>query len=591
MIKTRLVAGGAVVALAAAVVAGPAAQAATSSAGTSQTTTRVLEVDLGSAGSLLALKLVGEEGTATTAGAASALARLRTFDITSGTIGALNLSGPVVEATSTGTRTVTPPAVDLAAPAGVALPAGLLGGRIVPGTLTAAVDANGARSALGAAIEGLSIAGGLVSAGTLTSNLGATVAATDATGIRGLEAGAIKVVDLGALLEGLGIRLPDLPLAAVSDLLGQLGLSVPQLAGTQTLEAVVTDLTGKVSGLTALVPSLQSAALLDDVLPPDTVEDVTDALDPVDVPTSGGSSSLTDVVGTLSQSATDLLASVGLSGSSTVQDLVNKINELTGTLTGALNEALKALDAAPLLSVDGVKVGVQAKAARTVESSLSQVTATVGSIKVGSLPALPGLDLGATAGRLSSVLATVQGALDGILSSIDPGLAGIVKVTAFEKTSSVTPVADGTKAVAGLTALTATIAPPANLAQIIQTLTGGTGIGDLLAGAGLPLPSLDSAMSQLTTTLGGLNAAGFSAQALDLGALAGGAAIRLGTVSAASTYGAAAASVPGQPVPQGQLPRTGSEGMPGIAGLAALLLALGIGLPVWTQRPATRRID
>ena len=590
MIKTRLVAGGAVVALAAAVAAGPAAQAAASSAGTSQTTTRVLEVDLGSAGSLLALKLVGEEGTATTAGAASALARLRTFDITSGTIGALNLSGPVVEATSSGARTVTPPAVDLAAPAGVALPAGLLGGRIVPGTLTAAVDANGARSALGAAVEGLSIAGGLVSAGNLTSNLGATVAATDATGIRGLEAGAINVVDLGALLEGLGIRLPDLPLAAVSDLLGQLGLSVPQLSGTQTLEAAVTDLTGKVSGLTALVPSLQSAALLGDVLDPGTVEDVTDALDPVTAPSDSGSS-ISSVVGTLSQQATDLLASVGLSGSSTVQDLVNKINELTGTLTGALNDALKALDAAPLLSVDGVKVGVQAKAARTVEASLSQVTATVGSIKVGSLPAMPGLDLGAAAGQVSSVLATVQGALDGILSSIDPGLAGIVKVTAFEKTSSVTPAADGTKAVAGLTALTATIAPPATLAQIIQTLTGGTGIGDLLAGAGLPLPSLDTAMSQLTTTLGGLNAAGFSAQALDLGALAGGAAIRLGSVSAASTYGAAAATVPGQPVPQGQLPRTGSEGMPGIAGLAALLLALGIGLPVWTQRPATRRID
>lgn len=590
MIKTRLVAGGAVAALVAAVAAGPAAQAAASSAGTAQTTTRVLEIDLGSAGSLLGLKLVAEEGTATTAGAASALARLRTFDITSGTIGALNLSGPVLEATSSGARSVTPPAVDLVAPAGVALPAGLLGGRVVPGTLTAAVDATGARSALGSAVEGLSIVGGLVSAGNFTSNLGATVAATDATVIRGLETGAIKVVDLGALLEGLGIRLPDLPLAAVSELLGELGISIPQLAGTQTLESVVTDLTTTVTGLTALVPSLQSAALLGDLLDPGIVEDVTDALDPVTAPSDSGST-LGSVVGTLSQQATDLLASVGLSGSSTVQDLVNKVNELTGTLTGTLNSALTALDAAPLLSVDGVKVGVQAKAARSVESSLSQVTATVGSIKVGSLPALPGLDLGATAGQLSSVLATVQGALDGVLSSIDPGLAGVVKVIPFEKTNSVTPAADGTKAVAGLTALTATITPPANLAQIIQTLTGGTGIGDLLAGAGLPLPSLDTAMSQLTTTLGGLDAAGFSAQALDLGALAGGAAIRLGSVSAASTYGAAAAAVPGQPVPQGQLPRTGSDGMPGIAGLAALLLALGIGLPVWTQRPATRRID
>jgi len=42
----------------------------------------------------------------------------------------------------------------------VALPAGILGGRIVPGTLTAAVDASGARSALGATVEGLSLPDG-----------------------------------------------------------------------------------------------------------------------------------------------------------------------------------------------------------------------------------------------------------------------------------------------------------------------------------------------------------------------------------------------------------------------------------------------
>lgn len=592
MIKTRLVAGGAVLALAAAVAAGPAAQAAPSSAGTSQTTTRLLEIDLGSGGSLLGLKLVGEEGAASTSGVASAVARLRTFDLTSGTIGALNLSGPVVEATSSGTRSVTPPAVDLGAPAGVAVPAGLLAGRVVPGTLTAAVDASGARSALGATVEGLSLVGGLVSAGNLTSNLGAAVASTDANGTRGLEAGAIKVVDLGALLQGLGLPLAELPVGAVSDLLGRLGLAIPQVTGTQTLEGVVTDLSSKVIGLTGILPAgTLSAAALGDLLDPGVVEDVTDALDPVTAPTQGGST-LDSVVGSLTQEATALLASVGLSQTATVQDLVNKVNELTATLTGALNGALAALDAAPLLTVDGVKVGVQAKAARTVESSLSQVTATVGSIKVGGLPALPALDLGATAGQLGAALGAVQAALDGVLSTIDPGLAGLVKVTAFEKTSSVTPAADGTKAVAGLTALTATIAPPANLGQIIQTLAGAAGIGDLLAGAGLPLPSLDSAMSQLTATLGGLNAAAFSAQALDIGALAGGAAIRLGSVSSASTFGAAAAAVvPGQPVPQGTLPRTGSENMPGLAGLAALLLALGLGLPQWTQRPAARRVS
>jgi len=117
--KTRLVAGGAALALAAGVIAGPASHAADSSAGTSETTTRVLEVELGSGGSLLGLSLVGEEGAATTTGAASALARLRTFDITSGAVSALNINGPVVEATSAGTKSVTPPPVDLSAPAGL----------------------------------------------------------------------------------------------------------------------------------------------------------------------------------------------------------------------------------------------------------------------------------------------------------------------------------------------------------------------------------------------------------------------------------------------------------------------------------------
>src|SRR5919107_543014 len=127
----------------------------TATAGTS-----VLRVQLGSAGSLLGVRVLGDDSRSTidpkVASVSSAFTRLAPLDVTSAVLPALKLSLPNVEAKSPGGQpSVSTQAVALSSPAS--------SGSLDPASLSAAVANGEATSALSSALKNVSLVGGLVS--------------------------------------------------------------------------------------------------------------------------------------------------------------------------------------------------------------------------------------------------------------------------------------------------------------------------------------------------------------------------------------------------------------------------------------------
>lgn len=550
MRKFRAVAGGAVAAtlLAATVGAGAGATAETAGVGTARSGTSLLRVVLGD-GSLLDLRVLGEDSMATIDRAKSepsAFTRVAPLDVVSAAVPALNASVPGLEAKAPGgPGTVPATSVPLTSP--------VSSGTLSLADLTAAVEQSGARSALTSSLDQLDAVGGLLSLKGARSSQSTDALTAVSNGVRGITVDELTVLDLGALLDGLGISLTDLPVSAVSDLLNELGIPVPGLAGGTDLDAAVGALNQAIDDVQAL---LDTAGATVDQTVNDTVGGII-----------GG------IGGILGGGSLPPVPSVG----STISELNTTIDGLQAQLSDLLENALGALDTAPLLAVTGLDVGVATKAADTVANSTAGIVAKLGAIRVGSATVVPGLDLGATATALTDAVNRVTGAVGGVLGTVDPGLAGLVSVKLFEQSKDVKAVNGYTTAAAGLTALTATITPPADLAAIVSRIQGATGIGDVLAGLGAnlaALPDLSTGMTQLEGLLGGAQG------------LAAGATLKVGEFSSTAEFlpAVAPAANPAPARPGGELPRTGGDNAEW-AVLGVLFLAAAAAIVRWLRRP------
>lgn len=514
------------------------AEAATPGVGTSATSSSLLDVALGTNGSLLNLKLLADEARSTidpSVATPEAFSRLNALSLTSSVLPAPlnNISLPVVESRAPGgTGTVAGPSMNLSAPvAGLNLPLALLGGAITPANLTSAVDANGARSALTSALGNLSLVGGLISASGAESALGTNAKTAQADGSRSIKVGAVNVLDLGALLNGLGIPLTALPVDAVSDILATLGVPVAGVPTSLTLDAFADQLNTTLDGLQAQLDAAEDAAssTVNEVLAPVTAG-VLDGLG-LPVPEVG-----------------DVLA--------VVNDAIDQVQEL---LTTILDTALSALDGLTLLRAEGIEVGTITKAADTVAGSTAGIVAKIGSIKLGGLT-VPGLDLNATADQVNGVLNTVNGTLDDVLGAISPDLADIVKVNLFAKDANTGVTSGGgyVKSLAGVSALTAKITPPLNLDSVVSGLLGDAdAIGSVLTGLGGSLPVLNTLMPTLTGLLDGVTSV-----------LGGGATIKLASISSGASFTTPVAAT------NGTLPRTGGTAQMALIGMALTIAAI-----------------
>lgn len=582
----RLTAVAASVALAAAVGGAGAASAQTTGVATASVETNLLHVNV--AGGLVDLKVVSDQGTSNVdpaSGAQQGVSRLIPVALSSNSISAINtINGalaPVnqqfVSQSPGGNPSVGTPAVNFATPSvGVALPLNLLSGQLNAGNLTSSFDAvKGATSALNFSLTNLNVAGGLLTADTFGDVNGSAANVGIGNGSRTVNIGTIKALNLGALLQGLGINPGNLPVNDVLALVDKLGLPISGLpTGTSSLTSAFTQLTGVISGLTGSATAVSGAS--------------------GSVPVPSG---LAPTVGTI----TSLLPSLGStlpavptgSGAtipvSTVTDIVNsalpQVQQLLGNL---LSQGLNGLLNTALLELDGAQLGVVTKAAPTLQDSVAGITAQLGAIKVAGLT-LPGLDLSSALSTVSNVVNQANNALSGLLSTLSPNLGNLVHVSVLDQNKSVTNSGGYNKAVAGITAVTASIDPSAitgGLSGLIGSLTGASvhsadvtgtsGITGAITSLLGSAPVISNLVPSLTGALGVANLLGGGATSIKVGEILSGA-----QYAAASTPAVA----PPAATPVTKLPRTGSNTAEWAA-LAAVLFALALGVRRVVRRPA-----
>lgn len=526
-----------------------AAAAAPAGVGTSAASTTVLGLDLGREGGLLGLKLLDDVARSTidskVAPVAEAFAKLDVVGLAS-SVGALNQALP---ATSFETRTpggaarVDAPGVDL----GGLLPLGLLSGTLDLAKLTSAVDGAGARAGLDGALGDIRAVGGLLSVKGLTTSLASTAGSGLSETVRGVKLDGLDLLDLSALLAGLGIDLADLLPGQLTGLLGGLGLSVPGLGDATAVQALIDSLQAQITSLAGQVGAVLT-------------------------PLTGGA--IDALLGTLPVAG--LVPTSTVTSLASITDATAQVNalvdELQGVLAGVLSTVLGTLDGVSLLSVGPSQFGVATTAADTPANSSADVTGVLGAVKIAGL-SLPGLDLGSTAAQVTGLLDTVNTTLGAVLGTVDPGLADLVKVSVLDQVRNVTTANGYTRSEAGITGLTAAITPPAGLAGIVSGLAGqrtaGTSAGSLIGSLGGTVPVLDTAMGVLGGVLGGVDA------------LLGGATLKVASLQGSSEF-TVAQTAGGTPTAAVELPRTGGNGIQ-IAAIGAFLIALGLGFRRWLE--------
>ncbi|MBA3654411.1 MAG: hypothetical protein H0W70_09480 [Actinobacteria bacterium] len=522
MHKLRLAAAATVVALIAAFASMGQAHATTTGIGTTEATTSLLDVALGSNGSALHLRVLGDDAKATidpAVGPVSAFSQTFAIKATSALLPALNnLSTPLAESKAPGgVSPVATPALNLSTLVPVIGPA-ILSGTLPSINLTSAINGGTATSGLtGKVLDNVGILGGLISVDSVTSSLGATAASASADGNRSIDVNALSVLNLGALLRGLGIDPANLPVGAISGLLTKLGVPVAGIPAGVSLESFTTTLNSTIASLTAATATTPFNAL------------------PAPLQSTLGGLNLPVEVGGVIPNPTQV---------------TTLLTQVTGLLNGVLTTALDSLNGLNLLKLNGLKVGTVTKAAATAADSKSEVVGTLGGVSIGNLPVLSGLDLGATLGQVTSLVNSVQGTLDGVLGSISPDLAGLISVKFFDKpsTNGVSSSNGYNRSLAGITGLGVSINPPANLLGIVNGLLPASGIGAAITGAGGTVPVVGGLM-------GTLNGALPQASRV-LGVLGGGASFKVASLATGSNF---AAPVNNGAVPVTRLARTGTN--------------------------------
>ena len=532
-----------------------------SGVGTATVSSTLLQIDVGAGGGVLHVRLLGDDGSSTidpANGSPIASTSISPLRISSQTVPALNVEVPGATSTSSGAedrQSVSP-----------ALPAAPAFAGTLAANLVSAVDAAGAHSGLDASLSNVSVAGGLLSVPSASAVLGTAAASGAATATRGVSIPSIEVLNLGAVLEAAGLALDDLPLETVLGLLAGLGIELPDVADPQAVVDALDDAIDSVQGLTgelttdicnevdALLGTVGGIAGVDA-----TTEELTDALDEtVDA-------DVEDIVGDVVDDVPLLTKALPVSCDSVTGTVEQLIDDLQATLADVLGTLVATLDDTALLSVEGIEVGLVADAKSTVESSVADVTGTIGSVKVGALevPGVSGLDLTAAADIISGASDSISAAVGSVLGLVNAQLAGLVDVDVLSITESVAKDGEYAEALASVTALTATIDPSALTGVLGAAAVDPTSsVANLMAQVGYAAPALSPVMAQLEAALGGL----------DL--LASPTTITVGHLSSSSAFRPVSATVPGT---GGELPRTGANAaVPAMAAVLVAGVALGI---------------
>ena len=524
---------------------GPAVAQTQSGLGTSLSSTKVLTAQLGANGSLLDLSLLTDEANASIDSAPGSFSRLSLGKVSTSIVSTdvVNKTLPSFEAKHTGPTStdVTAGALGLASP--------VLAGTVQGGKLTAVLENGVASSGLNVEVVNLSdVVGGLLSVASAKTSLAAQAAQDNSNANRTASINNITVLDLGAVLQGLGIDIGALSVTQVAALIDALGAQtgLPLPSGTATVTSLVGQLNAAIDDLEAAIAGTPAATT-----------DITGAIDST-------TSTLLGAIGVTSPlpTTTTLLADA--------DDLVlGVIADLQAQLDTLISEGVKALDGVALLRLEGVEVGVATKAVQDVTKSTATITGKIGKVIVGNTTVTEGLDVLGAATTLTDAIAKVNTTLGTVLGTIHPDLANLVKVSVLDKATEVATKNGYSTASAGVTALTATITPPATLAAIIAAIEGAVATGLDVAEA-IGVANADAVLTDLglSTTMNTLT----STLSLGFSALSQPASIKVAQVLSASNYRVGGTTT-GAPASSPTLPRTGGDTM-----LLTIAAAIVIGL-------------
>lgn len=539
---------------------GPAVAQTQSGLGTSLSSTKVLTAQLGSNGSLLDLALLTDEAQATLDSAVAApgsFSRLSLGKVSSGIVATdvVNKTLPSYEAKSTGPTStdVTGGALGLASP--------VLAGTVQGGKLTAVLENGIASSGLNAEVVNLTdVVGGLLSVASAKAALASQAAPDNSNATRTASINDITVLDLSAVLQGLGIDLGSLSIDQVAALLDSLGAlaALEQAAGIDLPDAQTT-LVGLLATLNDTIDEVQAVV---DTTTEGVVTGVTGPVTDAVNTTIGGL--LGDTAPALpTGTITDPTAAIA-AAQEILDDLQAQLNALLDALA---SDGLGILDDLALLRLEGVEVGVATKAVQDLNASTATVTGKIGKVIVGNTTLTQGLDVLGAAATLTGAITQLNSTIGSVLGAVHPDLANLVKVSVLDKATEVATKNGYSTASAGVTALTATITPPAALADIVNTVNALSGdvleVADVLGVAVDSVPA-ELGLSTVMTTLQSTLSLGF-------GALTQPASVKVAQVLSASNY--RTATTTGAPGGSPTLPRTGGNAM-----LLTVAAAIIIGL-------------
>ena len=424
------------------------ASAATPGVGTTTGTLSVLEIDLGELLELDILQDFAGANTDTDASEAAAAAALNALSVVAPALGVDEQVG-LLNVKSTGDeQTANSGDVPVANP--------VVGGALLPAALSALLDADGAVAGITAGVADLDVLGGLAGLENTQLGIGANSLTEEANGSRRLLIDNLAVLDLGDLLAGLGIPLEALSLETVLGLLDGLGLTavVGELLDGLGVPIDLENLS--VDGI------LASISGLGELLDPGTVIDDLCTISPLP---------LGDLCTTVGEPLDDLLAALPA------------IDTVLDSITGLLGETA-------LLELNALDVGMVTKATDSLDTSLAEVTASLGGISVAGveLPEVDVLDV------LETLNATVENLLTTITSDLGLPLVGdaiaaldLVDIGLLEQS---TDVAEADEAIVSQATFTGLRLDVAGLgADILDPILGGLAqVGDPVGG--LPLDQI-----------------------------------------------------------------------------------------------------
>lgn len=571
----------------------------------------------------------GASNSDTDAGDVEASTAFAPFAVTSDTLDALNVTGNGAQAHSSGEKdvdsagfTIDDDALD-----------GVVSGTILPVHLEALIGDDGPQSSIVGEVTDLTLVGGLLGLPDIANvGLSTNAAPSHAISTRNAVVPNLDMLGLANLLESLDLPLSALSASTVGDLLEAVEGSVPvggdafdatgPLSDAASLTGAITEVTdaddGAVPALEATAEDIDDVQALDldtllplaDSLLADDIDDACDLLDVDTSPIEGVSTDLDALVAAITALASSIdtangeLADLGSESiaCTTLGELADQVDTLDTTLQdtlgGVLGDVIDTLAGVTLLSASDARVSVTNKATDSADTSIAEISASVGSFSVGP-DDLPGvaLDDVATA-AISDVESDLNGSVGGILGTVDASLSELVDVDLLGERSSDISERDGrVTSTSELTLLKVSVDPPAGLDDLVDGLGSVTGLGAQIESLGGTVPEVGTEMQTFeeTTATDASAAALASAGATDLTVLS---MVNSATFAPTPPQGtpdspddpspapgapASPDSPEGQREPSPELPKTGLGQTGLMLGAAALLGASWVGRRSWLR--------